>query len=309
MEARTHEIFATIPASSARDYKKFLGLVAKAGRAAELALLKGKVDEAFLAKQRQFQAAIMAQSAKAFERSFGQLAKTFDQFRDRVVASVDQPFTDQIHRIMSDLGVPNRRDPQELARAVADRPLADFVKGREEVTGEGSLPVADFLHSADTMPVFKESPASPRKEFTVEQFHALKDSIDVLAHAGREEKKIKLGEAQLELNRVVDEAHARFATLDTKANPLDPNVFDSAKAMGRGWDVALLKVEQMFQWFDKNEPTGVFTKLFQRFASSKYAAHDMTVELGKQLKTLQNDKAVHEEPGQSAGEYDAPRLV
>jgi hypothetical protein len=128
MEARTHEIFATIPASSARDYKKFLGLVAKAGRAAELALLKGKVDEAFLAKQRQFQASIMAQSAKAFERSFGQLAKTFDQFRDRVVASVDQPFTDQIHRIMSDLGVPNRRDPQELARAVADRPLADFVK-------------------------------------------------------------------------------------------------------------------------------------------------------------------------------------
>lgn len=290
LTARTHELFATLPLSKARDHKGFLGLVAKAGRAAELALLKGDSAAAFLAKQRQYQALLMASSSKPLARDFERLAKTFDRFRQKTLATVDQAYTDQIHRIMYDLEMPLRRDPLELARAVADRPLNEFVAVKELERGEGTLPVADFLINADSMPVFRESPASPRKEFTVEQFHALKDSIDVLVHAGTEEKKIRLGEQKLELDAAVAEAHARFADLPTKSNPLDPNVFDAAKGVGRGWDVALLKMEQIFQWFDKNDPTGVFTKLFQRFASAKYAAHDMTMELGKQFKELRGDR-------------------
>jgi hypothetical protein len=126
---------------------------------------------------------------------------------------------------------------------------------------------------------------------TTEEFHALNDSLKTLAHNGREEKRIRVGEKREALEELTDRALASvYQDRTLKTQPFELNPWDETKMLGRKIDAALLRAEQLFQWLDNNDPTGVFSGIFQNFSKAKYQVHDMMTELGGKLKELAGSK-------------------
>jgi hypothetical protein len=282
IEAATHELFADMPLVRAKDFQGAMRTVARMGRAAEMAWVKGDVNAAFQAKQRQYQAHIIAQGAKQLEKDYARFERLVARFREPVLASVDQAYTNYIQGIMAAIDMPSKRSLAELQGALKV-PLAEFVSRK---AGDGrELPVAAFLMDG-TMP-------EKFSDFTTLEFHALHDSLTTLAHNGKEEKLIWRAGKRDELQALIDQARGVMNSEPIKTQPFNPNAWDSTKRFGRQLDVALVKMEQLFQWLDKNDPTGVFSSVFQSFAKAKYAEHDMLTDVSAQVKKLKGDSKFH----------------
>jgi hypothetical protein len=285
VEAHAHQLFATMPLARALDTAGMLRLVGRAGRAAELALLAGKFDEAFIAKQRQFIAHVMARGSAQLAKDYAGFERLTRRFRDATVPTVEQAYTDQIHGVMRQLELPVRRDEGELARALEGKSLGQFVD--QKLADGRDMPVAALLTDFVTQyPALREGTGRPA--MTTEEFHALNDSLKTLAHNGREEGRIRLGEKRQELEEVTNRAlETIYQNSALKTQPFDPNFFDSTKMLGRSIDAILVRAEQLFQWLQKNDPSGVFTDIFDRFAKAKYKVHDLETELMGHLKNLE----------------------
>jgi hypothetical protein len=288
VEAHAHQLFATMPLARALDTTAMLRLVGRAGRAAELALLAGKTEDAFLAKQRQFIAHIMARGSAQLAKDYAGFERLTRRFRDATVPTVEQAYTDQIHGVMRQLDLPVRRDEGELTRALEGKSLGQFME-RKLADGR-DMPVAALLTDfATPYPALREGTGRPA--MTTEEFHALNDSLKTLAHNGREEKRIRVGEKREALEELTDRALASvYQDRTLKTQPFELNPWDETKMLGRKIDAALLRAEQLFQWLDNNDPTGVFSGIFQNFSKAKYQVHDMMTELGGKLKELAGSK-------------------
>jgi hypothetical protein len=226
-----------------------LRLVGRAGRAAELALLAGKTEEAFLAKQRQFIAHVMARGSAQLAKDYAGFERLTRRFRDATVPTVEQAYTDQIHGVMRQLELPVRRDEGELARALEGKSLGQFVE--QKLADGRDMPVAALLTDFATQyPALREGTGRPA--MTTEEFHALNDSLKTLAHNGREEKRIRVGEKREALEELTNRALASvYQDRTLKTQPFELNPWDETKMLGRKIDAALLRAEQLFQWLTR----------------------------------------------------------
>ena len=251
--------------SAVKDVSSDKGLAeaGRAGRAAEMALLKGDYAEAFRQKQRQFNAFTMATYAKKFEKVVAQFEKSAKRFSSREVPGVAQEYTNWVHDILGRVGSPVKRSVQDLLDAIGreeHKTLEDFVD-HKQIHDMRELPVAEFLMD----PAF----AKNAKELTTAEFSAMNDSIKALAKNGRDETKIIKAGEEYDLDQTKAEMINQLKEFKEKhydasggrwLGPLPPSV---AKPL-RTYLVSHLQLESVFNRWDRGDPTGVFTQFIAR---------------------------------------------
>lgn len=251
--------------SLVRDVSSDGGLAeaGRAGRATEMALLKGDYAEAFRQKQRQYNATVMANYARKFEKTQAQFEKLAKRFSSREVAGVEQEYTNWVHDILGRVGSPVKRSVQDLAENIArseQKTLADFVDFKE-LHDMREVPVAEFLQD----PAFKKQ----AENLTTAEFAAMHDSIKALAKNGRDEMKIIKAGEEYDLAQTKAEMIAELATFKEKhydaagGRPLGPLPASVARPI-RTYLVSHLQLESIFNRWDRGDPRGVFTQFVAR---------------------------------------------
>jgi hypothetical protein len=235
---------------------KFLRVAGKAGRAAEMALLKEDYAEAFREKQLQNNAMIRANYAKAYEKSRRAFDRTAKQFRKREVASVPQEWTNWIHDILQRTGNQVNRSVQDLAENIgrqSEKTLQAFAEAKEaETFGLRETPIADFLLD----PQFRASMDS----LTAEQFAGLKQSIDVLAKQGRDEKKITVAGETADRDVVLREMREKLKTFPAKALPDERGAISKSMDTPRMFMAGSTAIETIMNRWDRADPRGIFNR-------------------------------------------------
>lgn len=275
--------YAALPAAKARDLKGYMRSVARAGREAELALLGQDFAKAFDAKQRQQVAHLFAEQAKAFirtERKAGNILRMYSE--NVTLDAVSQRYVDQVQGVGWILGIKQRRDERDLwevLRGAADTSLEKFITARNAELG-GLIPDAPL------------PPGKRLEDYTVADTTQLHDLLQALDFQGRAEKKISvMGEAKA-LADIVAEGVKGIEALPDRFNPNRGGIKASLAKVRRMVDAPLLKMEQLFEWFDHHDTEGVFHQaVVKPLHSAQGVRDDLFVMLGKQLRKLDQGRA------------------
>lgn len=255
----------------------------QAGREIERALLKGKIDDAFKWAQRRLLAFGLAKQAIAFDKFKASAERTFGQFASEAnIPSVAQPFTDQIHRLLQQVGIDIKRDPTNLSAALKGKSLDDFIKTQAGEFGEGQIIIPPDLPAKNSY-----------NDFTVSEFRDLVNSIDSLEHAGRDVKKIEVGQKKEAYENVIGNIAKNLDTLEKKNfDPVAKGIIGKTRRAARNIDARLIKMEQLFDWADKNDPLGDLNQsVYRKLYEGENAKADMIGELAKDVKNLPVDRA------------------
>lgn len=266
------EIFDKTPIDSIStdDYLRSAG---KAGKAAEMSLLKEDFADAFREKQRQNNAMIMANYAKTYERSRASFDRTAKTFQKREVPSVPTEWTNWIHDILSRTGNRVNRSVQDLAENISrqsEHTLADFIEAKQaETFNLRETPVVDFLLD----PAFR----SEMGKLTAEQFYGLKQSIDVLIKQGRDEKKINVQGEALDREAVLREMRDKLGTFPAKALPDEAPKMTAVLKVPRMFFAGMTTIETLLNRWDRADPRGIFNSTIV-YPLAKAANHKSSLE-------------------------------
>lgn len=266
------ELFDKTPVASIST-DEYLRSAGKAGKAAEMSLLEEDFANAFREKQRQNNAMIMANYAKQYEKARKQFDRTAKTFQKREVPSVGQEWTNWIHDILQRTGNRVNRSVQDLSENIdrqGEKSLTDFIEAKEaETFGLRETPVADFLLE----PSFR----SEMGKLTTEQFYGLKQSIDVLAKQGRDEKKIYAQGEAAEREVVLSEMREKLATFPTKALPDEAPTSTALLKLPRLFMAGMTNIETLLNRWDRADPRGIFNR-YLTYPLTRAANHKASLE-------------------------------
>lgn len=228
----------------------FLRDAGRAGRLMEEAFLKDDMTEAFRQSQRQYLSTLAAKEARVFEKEQAQFDKTAKRFQKREVGGIPAEYTNFVHQILFDteVGVKGRslEDLQGEIAAAGHTDLAAFVAEKEGPMGLRIMPVADGLMDG--------SLHKPISEMTVDEFRAVKQSVDTLIKNGRDELKlIKAGDA-MDLKSAIEQFNAKLKTFPFKERPTS----ESRLNLPKTWLAASTNMETLLNRWDRNDRRGIF---------------------------------------------------
>jgi hypothetical protein len=292
VEAWAKSNLADTPIGKAVRVSMYRRAEAQAGRDAERALLAKKPIDAFKAKQRQMIAHAFATEAQRLE---GEWNKTTTYWRNVAkVARRDgtaQPYMDQVHGILEKLGMQVKRDPGELARALAPAPLDQFVIDR---AAEGyQMIVPAFL----TDPKYDTN----YKDMTADEFEAARDAVRSILRNGRAVEEITVDGRRVALSDEVDAAQDMMAGrpevgASDRANPhkakdVEGFLFNMASG-ARSLDASLVKIEQFFQGLGaKTSADNPFLRVYDRLKEAQHTENDRREDLAHQWRALKDGLA------------------
>jgi hypothetical protein len=227
---------------------RILDRVRRVGLQIEDLMMKEKWGDAFKLAQQRYILMEQAKAAHEYEKSraaFDRQAKTLSKV---TLPNMDQTFLNFIHDIYMRVGKPVRRSIEHLHADIAAKGFADmraFVEAFENTHPElgNELPVADFLLNPD----FSKHIDS----MTLWEFNGLKQSVEVLAHAGREEKQ-----AYLE-GKAVDKAVVKKMMIDQLKTFSDKGHPTKVPGVIRQYWSSLTSWETMWNRFDRDNARGI----------------------------------------------------
>lgn len=229
----------------------------KAGRTTELALLNGKVEEAFKAKQQQFLALTYAKEAEKFEKAQKQFERNTDRFSAREVSGIEHEYTNFIHDLMVKVGLGIKRSVQDLAegiKASGHKDFDSFVFSKQAELRE--LPVADFIRD----PAFKK----PLAELSVEEFGWLNDAIKAMIKNGRDENKIMREGEAMDRAAFNKEAIEIVQTLGPAVGPDISREPSKILKTIKTFAYNSLTMQSIFTRFDRDNRMGLFSRFIMR---------------------------------------------
>lgn len=301
-------------ASEAAKTFQYVRAAAKAGREAQRAVLKDDTDGAIQALQRQMLNMALAEKSNGFADDYASGNRLFKYAASRpTIKSTDQGYLDQVHGLLSQLGIKVARDSKELSNALAGKPLRDFVLDKMGIGRD--IATADFLFELNTPPL---------KNLSVEQFGDLRDMVQSLLHNGRDEQSVMVEGKRIEKDRIITEVLNNLASFKEKPkseylNPADAGflrrALDKFTSMVRAADSELLRPEQFLDWLDKRNVVGPLNKyVFRPLKEGQVRENDMLAEISKSFHDLevpdgwhkslgddvQNAKLVHPDTGRAA---------
>lgn len=251
----------------------FLSAAGRAGRDAEMGLLKSDFAEAFRQKQRQYIAVEMAKQARALEKSQKRLEKRMKPYSKREIPKqVSGEYANFVQSLMSQAGVKMKLLPDEIVRgleAEGHANLDSFIAERSSFGEDFNVPEAYTPKQISAM--------------TVGEWRDFNDAITSLDHNGREAKKINVAGEKIDYAEWRDEAINQL-----KQRPMRD--IDKMGIAGR-WlykiDSTLTKPEELFAALDFREEMGpFFGAIVQPFEFSKAKAFTMIEDLSKRFKGL-----------------------
>jgi GNAT superfamily N-acetyltransferase len=249
--------------------------VGRAGRQAELALLKEDIPEAFKAKQRQAITMALLRVAKEFiQKVYNPTEKRIERFsKNAVVAGVDQAYTDQIHNLLSLVGENIPRTEENLTRALDGEKIDEFIARKAAKDGR-------------VIPPTNLPPRKPLSEFTTEEYRDFAATLQSLEFNGRQEKQIDIGNKTFDYETAVAQGLENLDSLK-KGGTFDPRKMEGLRHTTRKLDASMMKMEQLFDWADKNDPTGVFNRLvFRPFSEAEHWKLDKLTGLSRDFDNL-----------------------
>lgn len=239
--------------------------VAKAGREAEEAMLKGDMPAALAAKQRQMlSSALLAEAKAAHDEVMAARDRMANVAKNRTMKSVDQDYLDQAHALLDavDLGPRSQRSIERQGK------WEQWAAAREAEGYDVVVP-----------PSFEATIGRTHwSRLSVENLLGLNDVVKQVMHLGRLKQTLLDNQEQREWNEVFDEAVTAAGNIDgpPPADLASPGFFES---IGNGLaflDSALLKMETVFDWLDGGNPNGVFNRIaFRSLADAQAREQDM----------------------------------
>lgn len=272
MEEWAEARFAELSIKQGVKYENFRRAAEKQGREAEKALLKGAIEDAFLAKQRQMMSILLAKQSRDLAKELVKAERLLDRFRAPTVPQIEQVYTNQIHRLMERIGRPARRDSAELADALRGASLDRFAEAQAQLGGEIAL--TDYLVDGIWQKDFDG--------LTTTEFRDVMEAIDSLAHAGREAKKVRVGEEKRALEEVRNDIVSRLQT-----RPLRGEKENKAYLFDAMW----VKPEELFRAMDNLDAQGPFSSIFRNMKDAQKKKEELTDRVTKKFQVLYQDKA------------------
>ncbi|WP_284945347.1 hypothetical protein [Acidisoma cladoniae] len=293
---------------------------AKAGRAAEKAILAGDHAEAFRQKQKQLLNHALYMAAKAAKDDVTSGMARLERFgRKAEFPTIDPGFVDRIHELLRRFDLPTKRDSAELDRALGGVSLQQWATDR---MAEGhDIYVAPELYDTTY--------ARPIDTLSVNQFRDLSDTVRSVAHAGRDLQQVVIEGEKIEREIVVQQMVEQVGSLIQKTPRDFANQGGETGVKGvveRGGDIAsrfhamLLKPEAILDRLDADDPNGIFNKAVWRpIKAAQGVANDLQAEVAGQLRDLNDslpkgygkdfDKSLPEHPGITDPRTGAPMAL
>ena len=274
---------AAIAGKRVRDLRpdQYSAAEARAGKASAKAFMKGDTQEAAIQKRAQLLSNALARSAveAAADIAKGvEYLKRFDKasVRDRI----DVEYRDQIDTILAKHDLRTSVTNRELATRKAIR---EWVEEQQALGNEPMVP-QDIVDEANT---------THFKDMTVESFRGMVAAVESIELLGKKVQKIKDGEDARDFRAVVDEAIEQMNALPQRTPETNRGLSSisekwmNAKSAGRSVDASLLKMEQVIDWLDAHDSTGVFNRVvMKRIADAQTRENDMRTQMVTKLKEL-----------------------
>ena len=250
--------------------------VAKAGREAEEAMLKGDKDAAFAAKQRQMLSTALLAESKAAHDEVEAARKRLDKVaRAATMKSVDQDYLEQAHALLEAV------DLRERSQASINRQgkWAEWAAAREAEGVDVVVPPSfEAMLGKDNW-----------SRLPVETLLGLDAAVKQVMHLGRMKQTLLDNKERRDFDTVVGEAVGAAGNISgPPPRGLDePSWWDAVKSNVMGADAALLKMETVFDWLDGGNPNGVFNRIvFRPIAEAQAREQDMLKDYYARVKAL-----------------------
>ena len=254
---------------------RYARTAAKAGRDAEAAILAGDVDEAFKQKQAQLLNHALFMEAKAAAEDVDAAVQRLAKLAKRATSpSIDQDYLDQAHGLLEKFSF------RAVSRKAADKreALAIWIATQQAA----GVDVTEATDALDRMG------GKSYQLMTVDELRGLNDAVMQIVHLGRLKKKLLDAKEQREFDAVVDEAVGAIDNLPPRrpSNSMAPTPWDKAAGWLRSVDVALIKVEAVFDWLDGGKQ-GVFRRvIWDRFRNAQDRERAMLTDYLARLEAL-----------------------
>lgn len=247
---------------------------AKAGREAEAAMLKGDAEETF--RQKQFQMmnnALLAEAKQAADEVEAAVKRMDKTARARTRKSVDQDYLEQAQALLeavdlrkrSQVGIDRQGQWEAWAAARETEGFDVVVPGSFEATiGKTNW-----------------------SRLSVENLLALDEAVKQVLHLGRLKQTLLDNQEQREWDEIYREAEESADNIGRKppkGSFTEPGWWDAIKSGAATMDAALLKMEQVFDWLDQGNLSGVFNRIvFRPIAEAQAREQDMTRDYFKRI--------------------------
>jgi hypothetical protein len=270
-------------------------IVARNGLKAHDALLRDKIDEAFIAKQQQAQALAILKEVYAFKREANQLAKIAARYTSDAPISPDKGSMQMVAHIQGQMrrfGYPIARNETELNDTLSSLlPIGHLMDDLFQAGVE--IPLPDWIMQPSSMLPKNWGIQEGENQWTVDTFRAWKDWLTAMDKTSREIGTIRAGQKLLKHQEVVDEFVGNM-----QRTPVLPEAqFRAPSTIQRGrfalrntmrrWDDQLLIAETLGDWFDKWDPTGPFNTVVQQpLHAAEALENDLIKAGGRAIKSL-----------------------
>jgi Large polyvalent protein associated domain 22 len=261
------------------------------GRKIEEAGSKGDWQEAYRLSQLRQQAMEYAKLVKDYEKArakFDTKAKSIA--KKRINDKVDQEYMNWMHDILLRTGFKLARQTQDLYENIDRRPettLDKFINAKEaQFMGTRQLDVPDFLRVPDAKT--GEPYQKNIDDMSHWEFDGLRQAIDILDKAGRDEKSVMVGGERMDIKDAKEimrqQLERYFGYSVTKAHP---EQLSSPTRFLRDVVYGLTAKETFFNRADLGDPRGIFNTTFNYpLFESANAKSAMLKEIARRLGEL-----------------------
>ena len=261
-------------ATSGAAIQRYSRAAAKAGKAAEAAMVKRDTDEAFKQKQAQMlNNALVAEATRARDAVEKARDRLAGYARRRTIKSMDQDYLEQIHDLLEQVEF----RPRTQASIERQASFEEWAAAREAEGHDVTVP-ASFARSLGQ---------THWSRLSVEKLLGLDDAVQQIAHLGRFKQQLLDGAEKRAHEEVVGEALAGIGNLPPRPPvQFDPSWSDRMKARVESVDAGLLKMETIVDWLDGGNSDGVFNRVvFRPIADAQAREQDMTKDYFARIKT------------------------
>jgi hypothetical protein len=287
-------------AISGRTIQLYSRNAAKAAREAEEAIIAGKMDDAFTAKQRQMLNTALLSEARKVKEEVEKVVRRMRKVStsDRI-PSVDPDYLEQAHQLLEDVELKEKSQTKVAEReAFEDWYLKRVAEGVEPSVPSRFRTMLGQRHWT---------------RLTIDELLELDTAVGQIVELGRLKKRLRDGQRARDFDEGIMEQVGQAETTRerSKSKTTDPQrTFGGrVKSRLRGFDAAMIKVEQMVEWLDGGEINGPWRRmLFAPLAEAQVREKDLTSAYVQQLNGL--IKALPQAQVRSMDrEVDTPELI
>lgn len=283
------ELVRAKPIREAIRHKLYMAANAKAAEEAETAIRKGDWRTALSAKKRQLLNHYMAMEAREAEKETEAAVRYLGKFAGRKQPQGIWPeHLDRIGQVLERFDLRKSVTLKEEQRRSA---LSDWF-AEQEALGE-VLIIPDVLRPADDTPVEKARAEAFRKPFralAVDDLMAVRDAIKNLEHIGRRRFAEDADAARTDFNNKASELASTVLASDKERPQLstrNPTRMDEFVSKSWSLEAALIKVENLMDWFDRGDANGPFRRLiWQPLADAEAREHDLHKQVMGQVERV-----------------------